>query len=69
MLKLLLITIGFVALCIVLLCINIIFKRNGTFPKTHISSNKHMRAKGIGCVQSQDFAMRQKNPHAIQERK
>lgn len=69
MLKLVLITTAFVALCVVLLCFNILFKKNGTFPKTHVSSNKYLRRNGVSCAQSQDFAMRQKNIHAIKERK
>lgn len=68
MLKIFLITLLIIAVCMILLCISIILKKNGRFPKTHVSANKAMRVRGIGCVQSQDFAMRKKNPHAIAER-
>ena len=36
------------------LAIGIILKRNGKFPNLHISSNKHMRDRGITCAQSFD---------------
>jgi hypothetical protein len=33
----------------------------------HVSGNKEMRKRGIGCVQSQDREARKKNKHAIAE--
>ena len=45
-------------ICFVFLAIQIIFKKNGTFPKTHVSQNKAMRDKGIHCVQTQDYEER-----------
>ena len=47
------------------LCIGIIFK--GKFPSMHVSGNKEMQKRGIGCVQSQDREARKKNKHAIAE--
>lgn len=55
-----------VAICMILLCIGIFFKRK--FPNTHVSGNKEMRKRGIGCVQSQDRESRKENPHRIAER-
>ena len=55
------------AICIVFLCVNIIFKRKGEFPKTHVSSSKAMRKRGIGCAQSQDRMARMENKRAIKE--
>ena len=49
-----------VAICIVLLAVKILFVRGGKFPNTHVSGNKAMRERGIGCVQSQDREARQK---------
>jgi len=49
-----------IALCIVMLSVQILLKKNGTFVKTHVSQSKEMRRRGIGCVQSQDFAARHK---------
>ena len=56
-----------IAICVVFLCINIVFKEKGQFPKSHVSSNKAMRDRGINCAQSQDRMARLENPHAIKE--
>ena len=45
-------------ICIVMLSVQILLKKNGQFVKTHVSQSKEMRKRGIGCVQSQDFAAR-----------
>lgn len=65
MLETLYLTALIIAVCIVLLCIGIILK--GKFPNMHVSGNKEMRKRGIGCVQSQDRDARKENPHAIAE--
>ena len=65
MLETILITVLIVAICIVFLCVGIIVK--GRFPSTHVSANKAMRERGIGCVQSQDREAQRANPHAIPE--
>ena len=54
MLKTILITVLIVAICMALLSVKILFKKNGRFPNTHVSGSKAMRERGIGCVQSQD---------------
>jgi len=54
-----------VGICVLLLCVGIIIK--GRFPSLHVSGNKGLQEKGIGCVQSQDRDARKKNPHAIPE--
>lgn len=69
MLKTILITMLIVAICIALLSIKILLKKNGRFPNTHVSGSKAMRERGIGCVQSQDREARKNNPNAIPERK
>lgn len=43
MLKTLLITLLIVAICIALLSVKILFKKNGRFPNTHVSGSKAMR--------------------------
>lgn len=68
MLKTILATLIIVAVCIALLCVKILFKKNGRFPNTHVSGSKAMRKRGIGCVQSQDREQRKVNPNAISER-
>ena len=68
MLKTLLITLLIVAICIALLSVKILFKKNGRFPNTHVSGSKAMRKRGTGCAQSQDRSAQHLNPHAIPER-
>lgn len=56
-----------VAFCVFFMCIQIIFKKHGRFPNTHVSGSKAMRKRGVTCVQSQDKAARTDNPHAVKE--
>ena len=65
MLETICITVGIVAICVLFLCVGIIIK--GKFPSMHVSGNKEMQKRGIGCVQSQDREARKKNKHAIAE--
>ena len=65
MLETIYLTAGIVAICVFFLCIGIIIK--GKFPNTHVSGNKEMRKRGIGCVQSQDREARKVKKHAIAE--
>ena len=65
MLETIYLTIGFIGICVFFLCIGIILK--GKFPSMHVSGNKEMQKRGIGCVQSQDREARKKNKHAIAE--
>ena len=67
MLKTILITMLIVAICIALLSVKILFKKNGRFPNTHVSGSKAMRKRGIGCVQSQDRAAQKKSRFSIDE--
>ena len=69
MLKLALICVLILGFCIILLCIGMILKKNGSFPNTHISQNKEMRKRGITCVQSQDFAQRHRKNQIKQNSK
>ena len=66
MLETIYLTAGIVAICVLLLSIGIIIK--GRFPNTHVSGNKEMRKRGIGCVQSQDREASKEKKHAIAER-
>ena len=65
MLETIYLTAGIVGICVFFLCIGIIIK--GKFPNMHVSGNKEMRKRGIGCVQSQDREAQKKNPNAIPE--
>lgn len=62
MLKLALITLGFVAFAMILLCVKLIFVSGGTFSSIHISGNPEMQKRGIHCVQSMDTMERRKKP-------
>lgn len=52
-------------IAVVLLAIRILLVKGGKFPSMHISGDKHMRDKGIGCVQSQDREARKKSNNKI----
>ncbi len=67
MLETILISVLIVAICIALLAIGILIKKNGKFPNTHVSGNKAMRKKGIGCVQSQDREARKTKKWSVSE--
>lgn len=67
MLDTLLITLLIVAVCIVLLGVNVFFRKNGKFPNGHVSGNKALRKKGIGCIQSQDREAQRKPRFSIDE--
>ena len=66
MLKTMLLTLLIVAACLLLLGIKVWL--GGKFPNSHVSGNKAMRERGIGCVQSQDREARKVKKHAIAER-
>ena len=68
MLITLLFTLLILAICIVLLAITILIKKNGRVPNIHIGGSKHMRKRGIKCVQSQDRDARKENPMRVKER-
>ena len=69
MLTTLFITLLIVAISVTLLGINVFFTKKGRFPNTHVSGNKALREKGIGCVQSQDREARRGNRLVVSERK
>lgn len=68
MLDTVLISLLIVAICILLLGLRIFFFKGKKFPNTHISGNKAMRDKGIGCVQSQDREARRENRLSVKEK-
>lgn len=67
MLETILIAVLIVALCVVLLGVRIFFIKGGKFPNSHVSGNKAMRERGIGCVQSQDREAQRKPRFSIAE--
>ena len=54
MVETILITLLIVAISLVLLGVKVFFTKGGKFPNGHVSGNKALRQKGIGCAQSQD---------------
>jgi len=67
MLKLSIITLGIVAISVILLCIKILLKPNGQFGSQHIGASKAMRERGIHCVQSMDAIERRENRFRVSE--
>ena len=65
--KVILFSLIIVAFSVIFMAVQIILKKHGRFPKTHVSSSKAMRKRGITCVQSQDRMARTENTHAIKE--
>ncbi len=53
-LKIFIAAVVLVGLCVIGLCFNIIFRKNGEFPQTEISRNKEMRKRGIRCVNEEE---------------
>ena len=53
-LKVILLTIGLMALAMAGMAITILVKKGGKFPNTHISGNKYLKRNGIYCSQTQD---------------
>lgn len=60
MAKTILLALLVLAVCIVLMSVTILLKKNGRFPNTHVSGSRALRDRGITCIQSQDFEMRHK---------
>lgn len=52
--KLILFTIFIVGLCVIGLCFNIIFRKDGKFPETEIENNREMRKRGIQCAKMEE---------------
>ncbi|MDP3915988.1 MAG: hypothetical protein Q8R96_19850 [Bacteroidota bacterium] len=53
-LKVIFLAIGLMAIVVIGLATQIIFKKNGQFPDTHIGSNKYLKSEGITCAQTED---------------
>lgn len=60
MIETLLITVLIIAICITLLCVKVIFKKNGKFSSLHIHDSQAMKDRGIHCVMDQDREARKR---------
>lgn len=67
MLDTILITLLIVAICVLLLGVKVFFVKGGKFPNTHVSGNKALRDRGIGCVQSQDREAQERQPFSVEK--
>ena len=67
MIRLVLISLVFIAIGMVLLSVTVLVKKNGRFPNTHIGSDKNMRKRGIGCAQAQHRQAQRPNKLAVEE--
>ena len=54
MVQTLLLSVLIIAICVALLCVKIILRKNGQFSSQHIHDNPGLRKKGIHCVIDQD---------------
>lgn len=59
MLKTLVITVLIIAICVALLSVKVIFKKNGKFSSQHIHDSEALRQQGIHCVLDQDREARE----------
>lgn len=59
MIKIIIITVLIIAICIALLSVKVIFKKNGSFSSQHIHDNEALRRQGIHCVLDQDREARE----------
>ena len=69
MLKVLLLTLGLVALSVLFLCVKMLLKPGSKFGSTHIGGSKAMRDRGIHCVQSMDAFERRQRKHATERKR
>lgn len=53
-------TLCIVGLCVFGLCFNIIFRKNGEFPKYDVGSNEEMKKIGITCYKDEDARLHSK---------
>lgn len=53
-LKVFSLAVALMALVVVGLALQILFKKGGKFPNTHIGSNKYMKENGVTCAQTFD---------------
>ncbi len=60
MVKALLFGVLIIAICVALMAVKVLFKKNGKFESQHIHDSKAMRDRGIHCVIDQDREARER---------
>jgi hypothetical protein len=58
--KVLVVSIVLVGIVAFFLSFNVIFRRNGKFPNSHVGGNKELAKRGIYCASTQDRIARKK---------
>ena len=51
-----------VALGVALMCVGILFSKDGKFPQTDVGSNSEMRKRGIKCMKDDEDVIGRRNP-------
>ena len=59
-LKVILLAAALVSIAMLGLATQILLKKGGKFPNTHVGGNKHLKKQGIACAQTQDKMERAK---------
>ncbi len=54
LLTIILLAIALVAIAFVGLAIQVLFKKKGKFPNTHVGGNSYLMKQGISCAKTQD---------------
>ncbi|MBO4826548.1 MAG: hypothetical protein J5506_04840 [Prevotella sp.] len=60
MIETLLLSVLIIAICMALLLVKLLFRKNGEFTSQHIHDSKAMKDRGIHCVVDQDREARKK---------
>ncbi|SHE98843.1 hypothetical protein SAMN05444274_103176 [Mariniphaga anaerophila] len=58
--KVVLLTVALVSIAMLGLATQILLKKGGKFPNTHVGGNKYLKRQGIHCAQTQDKVERAK---------
>lgn len=53
-LKVILLSVVILAIALLGLAVQILVKKGGKFPNTHVGGNKYLRSKGVTCIQTYD---------------
>ena len=61
MIKLMLLSLAFLAMAFVLLSVKVLLKKGGKFSSQHVHDNPGLRKQGIHCVLDQDREARERN--------
>ena len=52
--KVILLAVALVSIALLGLATQILLKKGGKFPNTHVGGNKHLKRQGVHCYQTQD---------------